>query len=279
MAGDRVGWRQEIHDFTRAFSGAYIFGIPLLFTMEMWWIGEYLDRWKLGAFLLVAFVANVGLSWAAGFKREYSFRSAVLQAVDVVAVGIIAATVMLFILNRISINDPIDAILGTIIIQAVPLSIGASVANEVFSNRGGDRQHGEDDDATETPWKALLNDVGATAVGGVFVGISIAPTEEIPMLAAGLSYPHLMAIVAFSLVISYAIVFASEFDNPQPTGLFQHPLTETTLAYVVSLVVSLVVLWLFDQVESGDPFQSIVEQTIVLAVPTTVGGAAGRLVI
>ena len=206
MAGDRVGWRQEIHDFTRAFSGAYIFGIPLLFTMEMWWIGEYLDRWKLGAFLLVAFVANVGLSWAAGFKREYSFRSAVLQAVDVVAVGIIAATVMLFILNRISIHDPIDAILGTIIIQAVPLSIGASVANEVFSNRGGDRQHGEDDDATETPWKALLNDVGATAVGGVFVGISIAPTEEIPMLAAGLSYPHLMAIVAFSLVISYAIV-------------------------------------------------------------------------
>ena len=62
----------------RAFAGAFIFGVPLLFTMEMWWIGEYLDRWKLGAFLLVAFAANVGLSWAAGFKRETSFGSAVL---------------------------------------------------------------------------------------------------------------------------------------------------------------------------------------------------------
>lgn len=278
MAGGRTGWKRELHDFTRAFSGAYIFGIPLLFTMEMWWIGEYLDRWKLGGFLLVAFLANVGLSWVAGFKREYSFGSAVLQAVDVVAVGIVAATVMLFILNRISIHDPIDAILGTIVIQAVPLSIGASVANEVFSGRGGNGRQG-DDDVEATPWKDLLNDVGATAIGGVFIGMSIAPTEEIPMLAAGLSYGHLMAVVAFSLVISYAIVFASEFDNPQPGGLFQHPVTETTLAYVVSLIVSLVVLWLFDQIQAGEPARAIIERTIVLAVPTTVGGAAGRLVI
>ncbi len=279
MSGDRVGWRQELHDFTRAFSGAYIFGIPLLFTMEMWWIGEHLDRSKLGAFMLLAFAANIGLSWAAGFKREYSFGSAVLQAVEVVAVGIVAAVIMLFILNRISIHDPIGTILGTVVIQAVPLSIGASVANEVFSNRGGNGRQGDEADPETSPWKALLNDIGATAVGGVFIGMSVAPTEEIPMLAAGLRYAHLMAIVAFSLIVSYAIVFASEFDQPQPGGLFQHPLTETTLAYVVSLVVSLVVLWLFDQVESGDPVRSIVEQTIVLAVPTTVGGAAGRLVI
>ncbi len=279
MAGDRVGWKRELHDFTRAFSGAYIFGIPLLFTMEMWWIGEHLARSKLGAFLVIAFAANVGLSWAAGFKREYSFGSAVSQAVEVVAVGVVAAVVMLFVLNRISIHDPVDAILGTVIIQAVPLSIGASVANEVFSGRGGNGRQGDEDHPDTSPWKMLLNDIGATAVGGVFIGISVAPTEEIPMLAAGLRHAHLMAIVAFSLVISYSIVFASEFDHPQPGGLFQHPLTETTLAYVVSLAVSLIVLWLFDQVDSSDPVRSIVEQTIVLAVPTTVGGAAGRLVI
>jgi putative integral membrane protein (TIGR02587 family) len=278
LAGGRVGWKRELHDFTRAFSGAYIFGIPLLFTMEMWWIGEYLPRWKLAAFLLVAFLCNVGLSWVAGFKRESSFSSAVLQAVDVVAVGIVAAFTMLLVINRISIHDPIDAILGTVVIQAVPLSIGASVANEVFSGRGGNGRQGDDDEEA-TPWKDLLNDVGATAVGGIFVGMSIAPTEEIPMLAAGLSYGHLMAVVAFSLVISYAIVFASEFDHPQPGGPFQRPITETTLAYVVSLVVSLVVLWLFDQIRADDPGRAIVEQVIVLAVPTTVGGAAGRLVL
>lgn len=280
MASERGGWGRELRDFTRAFSGAYIFGIPLLFTMEMWWIGEYIDRWKLVAFLLVAFAANIGLSWAAGFKREYSLGSAVLQAVEVVAVGIVAAAVMLVILNRVTFHDPLDAILGTVIIQAVPLSIGASVANEVFGQRGGNGRQGDDDEpASISPWKSFFNDVGATMIGGVFIGFSIAPTEEIPKLAAGLSYGHLAAVVAFSLVVSYAIVFASEFDQPQPSGLFQRPITETTLAYVLSLLVSLATLWLFDQVEAGDPIRAIFEQTIVLAVPTTVGGAAGRLVV
>lgn len=279
MAGDQGGWKRELHDFTRAFSGAFILGIPLLFTMEMWWIGEYLERWKLAAFLGVAFAANVGLSWAAGFKRETSFRSAVMQSVEVVAVGITAAFAVLLLLNRISIHDPLDSILGTVIVQAVPLSIGASVANEVFGGRGNNGRQGDDDDLEVSPWKVLLNDVGATAVGGIFIGISIAPTEEIPMLAAGLSYGHLIAVAAFSLILSYAIVFASEFDHPQPGGLFQRPFTETTLAYAVSLVVAMLLLWLFDQLDADAPIRSIVEQTIVLAVPTTVGGAAGRLVI
>lgn len=279
LASERSGWGRELRDFTRAFSGAYIFGIPLLFTMEMWWIGEYIDRWKLVAFLLVAFGANIGLSWAAGFKREYSFKSAVLQAIDVVAIGIIAAATMLLILNRINVHDPLDTILGTVIIQAVPLSIGASVANEVFGQRGGNGRQGDDEPSDISPWKALFNDIGATMIGGIFIGFSIAPTEEVPKLAAGLSFGHLVAVVTFSLVVSYAIVFASEFDQPQPAGLFQRPITETTLAYVVSVLVSLVVLWLFDQVESGDPVRSVIEQTIVLAVPTTVGGAAGRLVV
>jgi putative integral membrane protein (TIGR02587 family) len=247
--------------------------------MEMWWIGEYLDRWKLGAFLLVALAANVGLTWVAGFKHESSFGSAVLQAIDVVAVGIVAAATMLVILNRISVHDPLDAIVGTVVVQAVPLSIGASVANEVFRGRGGNGRQGDDDGPGIGTGKALLNDVGATAIGGVFVGMSIAPTEEIPMLAAGLGYGHLLAVVGFSLIVSYAIVFASAFDHPQPGGLFQRPLTETTLAYVVSLLVSFAVLWLFDQIEAGEPLRSTMEQVIVLAVPTTVGGAAGRLVI
>ena len=71
------GWGRELDDLTRAFSGACIFGIPLLFTMEMWWIGKYADPWKLIAFLLVALVANFGFTYAAGFKRERGFRSTI----------------------------------------------------------------------------------------------------------------------------------------------------------------------------------------------------------
>jgi putative integral membrane protein (TIGR02587 family) len=276
---ERGPWAQELNDLVRAFSGAYIFGVPLLFTMEMWWIGEYGDRWKLLAFLVLGLASNLALTYAAGFKRETTFRNTINQAVEATAVGIVAATVMLLVLNRIRPGDPLHSVLGMIVIQAVPLSIGASVANEVFGRWGEKRREGNAEGVQLKQWQELFSDVGATAIGGIFVGFSIAPTEEIPMLAAGLDYFHLALLVGFSLLLSYGIVFESGFDGGQPEGLFQRPITETTLAYVVSLLVAVVSLYLFNQIETGQPLQSVIEQTLVLGLPITIGGAAGRLVI
>lgn len=273
-------WTDERDAFIRAFSGAYIFGIPLLFTMEMWWIGEHASAWHLLIFLGVALVANFGLTYAAGFKRESSFSTTIDEAIDAVAVGFVGATIMLVILNQVRFGQALDTMLGKITIQAVPLSIGASVANQVFGSREGDRsRNGKNNGHQLKRWQALFSDVGATAIGGVFIGASIAPTEEIPMIAAALDYWHLIAVVTFSLLLSYGIVFASGFDGTQDDGPFQHPFTETMLAYVVSITISLAALYLFGQISFDDPLLSIVEQVIVLGVPTTVGGAAGRLVV
>ncbi|HEV2127047.1 MAG TPA: TIGR02587 family membrane protein [Thermomicrobiales bacterium] len=278
MSSDgRAAWSREINAYTRAISGAYIFGVPLLFTMEMWWIGEYIDRSKLLMAVGLAFAANFGLSWVSGFRRDSSLFASVEEAIEAVAVGTITASAMLLVLNRIALGDPIESVAGMILVQAVPLSIGASVANEVFGRPGNRR--GKSGHQHLSAGKELLSDVGATMIGGVFIGFSIAPTEEVPMLAAALDYPHLLALVAFSLGVSYIIVFASGFDRPHPEGVFQQPITETALAYVVSVVVALVVLYLFDRITFGQPLQSIAQQALVLAVPTTVGGAAGRLVV
>jgi putative integral membrane protein (TIGR02587 family) len=222
----------------------------------------------------------LGLTYAAGFRREEStFGTSVNQAVDAVAVGIVAAAIMLLVLNQIQPGDPVDSIFGMIAIQAVPLSIGASVANEIFGRRGEKQRQGESPHAGLKPWQELFSDIGATAIGGVFIGFSIAPTEEVPMIAGELEYIHLIFLVGLTLLISYAIVFVSGFDGHQPEGLFQQPITETTLAYVVSLSIAFVVLYLFDQIELGQPIRHSIELTLVLALPTTIGGAAGRLVI
>ncbi len=272
-------WAQERDDFIPAFSGAYIFGIPLLCTMEMWWIGQYADLWKLLIFLGLAFVANLGLTYAAGFKRRSTFGTTVNQAVDAVAVGIVAATIMLLLLNQIRLSEPLDSIVGKNVVQTVPLSIGASVANQIFGTRGEKSRQGESHGEPMGPWHSFFSDVGATIIGGIFIGFSIAPTDEVPMIAVALDYRHLVAVIGFSLVVSYMIVFASGFDQASPQGLFQRPFTETTLAYIVSLAVSFVALYLFDQIEMGDPLLSMLEETLVLGVPATVGGAASRLVI
>ena len=273
-------WGREARDLTRAFAGAYIFSIPLLFTMEMWWIGEYADGARLTVFLAIALFANFGLNYVAGFRADGTVFGALEQAIDSLAVGIVAAGTLLLILDRIQPSDPLESIVGMVAIQAVPLSIGASVANQVFGRYGEHSREGDDVEMESlSARKELLNDVGATAIGSIFIAFSIAPTDEISMLAAGMNYVHVVALVGFSLLLSYGIVFASEFDRARPSGPFQHPVSETILAYVVSLAVATLALYLFHQVGSSDPLYSIVKQIVVLGLPATVGGAAGRLVV
>jgi putative integral membrane protein (TIGR02587 family) len=169
-----------------------------------------------------------------------------------------------------------------VIAQTLPLSIGASVANAIFAPGQG-REGPPTQPRPSGPWRATLSDVGATAVGAIFISANVAPTEEIPMLAAALTSGHQLALIGVTLIITYGIVFASGFAPaqrpPRSTGIFRGPLSETAMAYAVSLLVALGALVLFDQVGGADPLMSAVTQVLVLGLPSAVGGAAGRLVL
>lgn len=272
-------WTDELNAFTRAFSGAAVFGIPLVMTMEMWWIGKSIPYFYLLAIFAVGFVANLGLAHVAGFRDDHSWLMSIDQAVDALAVGVISAVGLLLGMNQLRISDGIGQSIGMVIILAVPLSLGASVARQIFSGRVN-RQWSDDDPPQHmSPGQELLADVGATAIGGVFIAISIAPTDEVRMIAAGLTWWHLHAVIVLSLLLSYIIVFASGFDKAVPPGLLQKPLSETVLCYVISLVVAFGMLILFGRLNPGDPAPELVRQTVALALPASIGGAAGRLVI
>lgn len=260
-----------------------LFGIPLLFTMEMWWIGESMPRVALLGFLAAVFVLNVALAHLSGFRREQdTLASDVGQAIEAMAVGAVLSLAVLVALGRLDTHAGLEATLGVIAVQVIPLSLGAMVANLVFSP-DSDRVHGEDDHELGTPISELLSDIGATFAGAMFVGFAVAPTEEIPMLAAGLNVWNLLAVVALSLLAGYLIVFASGFDPSHraqhPGGLFQRPLSETMLAYVVALVATFLMLVGFGQLDLSDPALAVVTKVLVLAVPASIGGAAGRVVV
>ncbi len=281
--GGLGAWQRELDDVVRGFSGAFLFGIPLLYTMEMWWLGLHLAEWTLLLMLALAFATNLGLAHFAGFKRAgHTFGRTLEQATDAVAIGAVAATVVLLVLDRIALGDPLASVVGQVIVQAVPLSIGASVANAIFGPHGersrqGAEQRGDEQSARQ----AFVADFGATIIGAIFLAFSIAPTDEVPMLAAELDYGHTLALIALSLLLTYVIVFASGFGTGQheQQGPFQSPLTETVLAYVLSLLVALVALFLFDRIEWSDPLGEIVAMVLVLGLPAAVGGAAGSLVV
>ncbi len=126
-------------------------------------------------------------------------------------------------------------------------------------------------------------DLGATLIGAMVIAFNIAPTDEVPMLASAISPPWLLALMAASLVISYAIVFQAGFSDQQKRrqqkGIFQRPLSETTISYLVSLLASGLMLFFFQKVTFADPWMMWLEHILILGLPATIGGAAGRLAI
>jgi putative integral membrane protein (TIGR02587 family) len=85
------------------------------------------------------------------------------------------------------------------------------------------------------------------------------------------------------LLITYGIVFASGFTNQnkrrQQQGIFQRPESETLAYYLVSLVASALMLWFFQRLAFDDPWSLWMRYSIILSLPASIGGAAGRLAV
>src|SRR5215212_1323011 len=204
-------WRKELQDVLRAVSGGFIFATPLLYTMEMCWIGTTAELWKLMLFLGIAGLIGFALarSRSGGFKEETSRFASVEQAIDGIAVGLVGAVIVLAVLNRIQLGEPLGSVLGKVIVQAVPISIGAAVANAIFGPHGERSRQGEESEGeAQKGGQAFVADFGATVIGAIFLAFSIAPTAEVPTLAAGLDYAHALALTVLSLLLTYCIVFA-----------------------------------------------------------------------
>jgi putative integral membrane protein (TIGR02587 family) len=292
-------WQRELDAFVRAFSGAFMFGIPSLYTLETWELGTFTEPTKLFIMLGVALVVAVALAHFAGFRMEPpTLLRSLDQGIDAVAVGAVGAIVVLLVLNRIGVDEPFHVNVARVVIQIVPLSMGVAVANAVFA-RGRSRgwEHTEQEDDGEGggnkeeegeeqqpvgPVKATLGDIAATVVGASLLGFSIAPTEEIELIAAELGLVNAVALVVLSLVSTHIMVFAGAFDPERhvrrPRSIFRTPIGETLMAYVVSLFVAGAALYMFGALDAASPPAYTLMQVLVLGLPAAVGGAAGRLV-
>lgn len=280
-------WGEELTALTRAATGGFLLGIPLLYTMEVWWAGQRTSPLRTALVLAVAFVVLVVLHHTAGFRRtpDTHLIDAVGDAAVSLALGVVLVTVVLVLLREIDTATPLLIAANKTAYQAIPFALGAGVARYVLTgSREGGGDGGEDDDGPNDgggKLSASVADVGASAIGAVLVGMAIAPTDEIPMIDAAIEGPWLLALIAASMAISYGIVFVAGFSGQEGRraqhGWFQHPVTETVMCYVVSLVCALALLWTFRRL--GGTAQQAFTHMIVLGLPASIGAAAGRLAV
>lgn len=282
-------WSKELRDLISGASGAFLFGVPLLYTMEVWFIGSFV-RPPIMLLILAATLAVVFLlNRVEGFRQDSSDRilDALAESVEALAIGIVCATLVLILLERISFNTPLGEAIGKIIVESVPCGVGVALSRSILNGERFSSDSEHNNSRTKKKKQGLLKDtladLSATLIGAMIIAFNIAPTDEVPMLAASAAPLRLLVTIAASLMISYGIVFAAGFTNQkkrhQQRGLFQKPLGETIFSYLVALIAATFMLWFFHQLTFDDPWQVWLRYTLILGFPAAIGGAAGRLAV
>lgn len=265
----------------RGLGGGAIIGMPLLYTMEMWFIGMYVTDWHIAGFLLFALLINMGLNHISGFEEEHNIWSDMRDSVVAIGAGAVLSLIVLTLIDVINPTISFASAVSMVALGAVPVSIGFSIANTQFG--GGTRTSGKEAQPEVPEKRKAMIDIGATMAGAAVFVFAVAPTEEIVLIMSRTTGFHWAALVVFSLLLTYAIVFVADFSGAkqrmQHQGFLQRPLPETLLAYVLSVLVSLLLLFLLGRSEAFASISMIVAHSAVIGLPAAVGGAAARLII
>ncbi|MCF4966460.1 TIGR02587 family membrane protein [Nostoc sp. CMAA1605] len=279
-------FKSELNDIVRGACGGFLFGIPLLYTMEVWWVGSLVKAQLMMSAIALMFVVVFLLNKTEGFRkiqrRKRPYES-ITDTIEAIAIGIICSALMLILLREITIATSLKEAIGKIIFESVPFTFGVALANQFLGESNNNQESSHNNHQKPSNLNATFADLGATLIGATVIAFNIAPTDEVTMIVAAVSAPWLLAIMAASLVISYAIVFQAGFSDQQKRkqqkGIFQRPLSETVISYLVSLIASAFMLWFFHKLSFSNPWSMWLENTLILGLPATIGGAAGRLAI
>jgi putative integral membrane protein (TIGR02587 family) len=276
MANQRLDSRASLHfarGLARAFGGAIVFSLPLLMTNEMWDFGRYVERWKLALLLALSFPLFVGLSHHAGFEETFDWKEDVRDSCVAYAVAFVAAAVMLSLFGAIRIDSSLSTLTGLLALQAVPAGIGALLGRTLLTK----------DQSQERGWEAkYLGKLFLMASGALFLGINIAPTDEIIIITHRINEWLAIVLALVSLLLMHAFVYAVEFRGgvviPEGGSQWSLFLRFTVTGYALALLVSFYLLWTFSRT-TGLALDEIATATLVLGFPAAIGAAAARLIL
>ncbi|HYJ79901.1 MAG TPA: TIGR02587 family membrane protein, partial [Longimicrobiaceae bacterium] len=259
----------------RAFAGAIIFSLPLMMTMEMWWLGFYMGRLQLALLMVLMLPMLVGLDRYSGFEHTSTWGQDVLDALVAYAVAFVAAGVLLYLFGVISLTLPLREVVGKVALQAVPASFGAVLA---ASQLGG----ADPAEQRRRQRAGYPGEVFFMLAGALFLAFNLAPTEEMVLISYQMTPWHALALAAVSLAVMHAFVYAVDFRGTPavPEGVRQASifLRFTVVGYAVALLVSAYVLWSFGRLQDEAPIVMVMH-TVVLGFPATLGAAAARLLL
>jgi putative integral membrane protein (TIGR02587 family) len=272
MSGAASG-RETIDDLARGAGGAILFALPLLMTMEMWWLGFSLSPQRILLLLIVFFPILAMLAHYVGFGRTATWRHAAIQTITAYGLATVSSAIMLGILGLFKPGMSWHEMVGKTAIQAGPGALGALFAQSHFgTSKEKDRRREQ---------AAYVEHLFFMIVGALFIALTIAPTDEMPLIAFMMRNAHILVALAFSLILLHFFMHGIGFEG--------HPAAEpgraigtffrlSVVGYGLALAVSAFLLYVFGRFDDTQ-IAAEIHMTVVLALPATVGAAAARLIL
>ena len=258
----------------RAFAGAIIFSLPLLMTMEMWWLGFYMDRLRLLLFGIVNIALLFGLSRVAGFEETHSWTDDALDAFAAYGVAAAASLAVLALFGIIAPGMSASEIVGKVAVQAAPASFGAMIANKQLGRtvEGRERRRRQ----------SYRGQLFLMLAGALFLAYNVAPTEEMILISFRMTPWHGLLLVLASLILLHAFVYSLDFAGEEEAlpgrRFFSTFLFFSVVGYAIAIVASLYILWTFGRTD-GVGVTQVAMMTAVLGFPAAIGAAIARLVV
>lgn len=271
--GAGANW-QYLKALGRGFVGAILFSLPILMTMEIWWLGFHLDPLRLLQFLAVNFIILIGLSRVSGIEKTGWWGDDIMDAFAAYAVATIWSALILSVLGIIGPGMTVSEIVRKISLESVPAGFGAMLGGKQF--KSGESGGNKEDRKTYGGHLFLM------LAGAMFVAFSVAPTEEIMLISFFMCPLQSAALILLSIMLLHGIVYAiglkGEEPPPGPRGFWSIFLRFSVVGYSIAALVSFYLLWSFGRADLTASAQ-VIAMVIVLAFPGAIGAALARLVI
>jgi putative integral membrane protein (TIGR02587 family) len=262
--------------YGRGAAGGMIIALPMLMTMEMWWGGFTMSGGRLLALLVVNFGVLLVLQHYSGLHPKKTRGSQFRAALVAYGIGIIVSIATLEIINVLRGGIALVDIVGKLVLEAVPVSLGASIAMSHFGVEHDTVEERKDEDNFWAQRAMAL-------AGAMIFGISLAATEEMTMIGLQLTWAHALALALLSIFQVHAIVYAVGFKNHESDGA-QRPtlprvLSEAVGVYAIAIALSTYLLWTFGQIGADTGLHAAVDIIVTLGFATSLGAAAAELLI
>ena len=272
-----------VRNQTRGITGALIVaGVTILLTAETWRLAWERPAWHLLAYAAVGLAVVMLIVRSTGFRVEeeqtngaqYNPLRLAVDFAQLVLQSVVAALIVLVMYGIVDPATPVHVIARMALLQIVPLGFGAALANRLL------HEMEDKDDSAERA--SLPVNVAIFATGAIFFSMPLGASIEMNILAASADWLHLAAIIAVSLLAAYLILYELEFRGQSRRTIERRWAVlvhagQVCIVYAVGIVVSAVLLWGFGYLSYSPAVD--VQKLVVLSFPTTVGGAAARVIL